>query len=94
MTTWDEKITDFENFLKFERNFSANTLDAYLRDIKKLRDYSEFELNNTGPLTITYENIQEYLFKLSKKKFSERSQARWISSIKSFFKYLNSNILF
>ena len=88
MTTWDEKITDFENFLKFERNFSTNTLDAYLRDIKKLRDYSEFELNNTGPLTITYENIQEYLFQLSKKKFSERSQARWISSIKSFFKYL------
>lgn len=88
MITWDEKITDFENFLKFERNFSANTLDAYLRDIKKLRDYSEFELNNTGPLTITYENIQEYLFQLSKKKFSERSQARWISSIKSFFKYL------
>lgn len=88
MITWDEKITDFENFLRFERNFSANTLDAYLRDIKKLRDYSEFELNNTGPLTITYENIQEYLFQLSKKKFSERSQARWISSIKSFFKYL------
>lgn len=88
MMTWNEKITDFENFLKFERNFSTNTLDAYLRDIKKLRDYSEFDLENTGPLEITYENIQEYLFQLSKKKFSERSQARWISSIKSFFKFL------
>lgn len=88
MITWNEKITDFENFLKFERNFSTNTLDAYLRDIKKLRDYSEFDLDNTGPLEITYGNIQEYLFQLSKKKFSERSQARWISSIKSFFKYL------
>ncbi|UJF31119.1 site-specific tyrosine recombinase XerD [Kaistella sp. 97-N-M2] len=86
--TWDEKIKDFENFLKFERNFSDNTLDAYLRDIRKLRDYAEFDLSNTGPLQITYENIQEYLFQLSKKKFSERSQARWISSIKSFFKYL------
>ena len=86
--TWDEKINDFENFLKFERNFSDNTLDAYLRDIRKLRDYAEFDLENTGPLEITYENIQEYLFQLSKKKFSERSQARWISSIKSFFKYL------
>ncbi|KIA89450.1 site-specific tyrosine recombinase XerD [Kaistella jeonii] len=86
--TWNEKISDFENFLKFERNFSDNTLDAYLRDIRKLRDYAEFELENTGPFEITYENIQEYLFQLSKKKFSERSQARWISSIKSFFKYL------
>lgn len=88
MMTWNEKISDFENFLKFERNFSDNTLDAYLRDIRKLRDYAEFELENTGPFEITYENIQEYLFQLSKKKFSERSQARWISSIKSFFKYL------
>ena len=86
--TWDEKIKDFEHFLKFERNFSDNTLDAYLRDIKKLRDYAEFELENVGPLEITYENIQEYLFQLSKKKFSERTQARWISSIKAFFKYL------
>lgn len=88
MMTWNEKINDFENFLLFERNFSENTLDAYLRDIKKLRDYAEFDLENTGPFEITYENIQEYLFQLSKKKFSERSQARWISSIKSFFKYL------
>ena len=88
MMTWNEKINDFENFLRFERNFSENTLDAYLRDIKKLRDYAEFDLENTGPFEITFENIQEYLFQLSKKKFSERSQARWISSIKSFFKYL------
>lgn len=86
--TWDEKIKDFENFLRFERNFTDNTLDAYLRDVKKLRDYAEFEMENTGPLEITYENIQEFLFQLSKKKFSERTQARWISSIKAFFKYL------
>ncbi|MGZ5210078.1 MAG: site-specific tyrosine recombinase XerD [Kaistella sp.] len=86
--TWDEKIKDFENFLRFERNFTDNTLDAYLRDVKKLRDYAEFEMENTGPLAITYENIQEFLFQLSKKKFSERTQARWISSIKAFFKYL------
>lgn len=86
--TWDEKLKDFENFLKYERNFSDNTLDAYLRDIRKLRDYAEVIIDNTGPREITYENIQEYLFQLSKQKFSERSQARWISSIKAFFRYL------
>lgn len=86
--TWDEKIKDFENFLRFERNFSDNTLDAYLRDVRKLRDFAEFDMNDTGPLVITYENIQEFLFHISKKKFSERTQARWISSIKAFFKYL------
>lgn len=86
--TWDEKIKDFENFLRFERNFSDNTLDAYLRDVRKLRDFAEFDMNDTGPLVITYENIQEFLYHLSKKKFSERTQARWISSIKAFYKYL------
>lgn len=82
--TWDEKIKDFEIFLRFERNFSENTLDAYIRDIKKLKDYAVGDLENTGPEKITYDNLQEYIFKLSKQKFSERSQARWISSIKAF----------
>lgn len=86
--TWDEKIKDFEIFLRFERNFSENTLDAYVRDIRKLKDYAEEDLANVGPDSIGYENLQEYIFNLSKQKFSERSQARWISSIKAFFKFL------
>ncbi|WP_294295993.1 site-specific tyrosine recombinase XerD [uncultured Chryseobacterium sp.] len=86
--TWDEKIKDFEIFLRFERNFSENTLDAYIRDIKKLKEYAEEDLENIGPDSIDYENLQEYIFNLSKQKFSERSQARWISSIKAFFKFL------
>ncbi len=86
--TWDEKIKDFEIFLRFERNFSENTLDAYIRDIKKLKEYAEEDLENVGPDTIAYEHLQEYIFNLSKQKFSERSQARWISSIKAFFRYL------
>lgn len=85
---WDEKIKDFEIFLRFERNFSENTLDAYVRDIKKLKEYAEEDLENTGPDVISYDNLQEYIFTLSKQKFSERSQARWISSIKAFFKFL------
>jgi integrase/recombinase XerD len=86
--TWDEKIKDFEIFLRFERNFSDNTLDAYIRDIKKLREYAVEDLENVGPDIIGYENLQEYIFNLSKQKFSERSQARWISSIKAFFRFL------
>jgi integrase/recombinase XerD len=88
MMTWDERLKEFETFLKFERNFSQNTIDAYLRDIVKLKQYAELHLEDISPLTITYENIQEYLFQVSKQKFSERTQARWISSIKTFFKYL------
>lgn len=84
---WKEKIEDFEKYLKFERNFSDNTLDAYARDIRKLQTFAENELQ-IGPADITYAHLQEYLFQLSKQKISERSQARWVSSIKAFFKFL------
>ncbi len=86
--SWTEKIKDFENFLKFERNFSDNTLDAYLRDIRKLQTYAESHLAGSTPEEISFPQLQEYLYQLSKQKFSERSQARWVSSIKAFFKYL------
>ncbi|TDX84824.1 site-specific tyrosine recombinase XerD [Epilithonimonas xixisoli] len=85
---WSEKITDFSNFLKFEKSFSDNTLDAYVRDIKKLESFATEELDNISPQDISYENLQEFIYQLSKKKISERSQARGISSIKAFFKFL------
>ena len=85
---WSEKIDDFSNFLKFEKNFSGNTLDAYMRDVRKLESFTLSELDNLSPENITYENLQEYIYQLSKNKISERSQARAISSIKAFFKFL------
>ncbi|RRQ47220.1 site-specific tyrosine recombinase XerD [Chryseobacterium sp. SC28] len=85
---WAEKINDFSNFLRFEKNFSDNTMDAYLRDIKKLEKFANTDLDEISPQDISYENLQEYLYQLSKKRMSERSQARGISSIKAFFKFL------
>ncbi|UQB67687.1 site-specific tyrosine recombinase XerD [Epilithonimonas zeae] len=85
---WSEKITDFSNFLKFEKSFSDNTLDAYVRDIKKLESFATTELQEVSPQNISYEDLQEFIYQLSKKKISERSQARGISSIKAFFKFL------
>ena len=85
---WSEKITDFSNFLKFEKSFSDNTLDAYVRDIKKLESFATTDLGEISPQDISYENLQEYIYQLSKNKISERSQARGISSIKAFFKFL------
>ena len=85
---WSEKIEDFSNFLKFEKNFSGNTLDAYMRDVRKLESFTISELDNLSPQNITYENLQEYIYQLSINKISERSQARAISSIKAFFKFL------
>ena len=86
--TWEEKIEDFSNYLKFEKNSSENTIEAYLADINKLKDFAVEQLGDVQPDKISYEDLQEFLFQVSKEKYSERTQARWISSIKAFFKYL------
>jgi len=88
-STWNERIQDFNNYLSLEKNFSENTIQAYVRDVEKLRDYVENDLENISPDEIQYQHLQEYLYHLSKKKLSERSQARWVSSVKTFFKYLH-----
>lgn len=84
---WEEKVSDFERFLRFERHFSNNTVEAYLRDLKKLSHFAQEELK-VSCLDISYEQLQEFLYHLSKDKLSERSQARWVSSTKAFFKFL------
>ena len=86
--TWEEKIEDFSNYLKFEKNSSENTIEAYIADINKLKDFAVEQLRDVQPDKISYEDLQEFLFQVSKEKYSERTQARWISSIKAFFKYL------
>lgn len=84
---WEEKINDFEQYLRFERHFSNNTVEAYLRDLKKLHEFSVSQLKVT-PEEINLTQLQEFLYLLGKEQLSERSQARWISSIKAFFKFL------
>ena len=67
MMSWQEKLKDFENFLKFERNFSDNTLDAYSRDIRKLQAYAETDLGGISPAVISFDQLQEYLYQLGGK---------------------------
>ncbi|MBP7173384.1 MAG: tyrosine recombinase [Cloacibacterium sp.] len=71
-----------------KKNFSDHTLDAYVSDVRKLRDFATDQLGGVGPDEISYENLQEFIFQVSKNQYSERTQSRWISSFKGFFGYL------
>lgn len=84
---WTEKLKDFENYLNFEKSFEKNTVLSYLSDVSKFKNYAESELQ-LAPDVISYENIQQFLFELSKDNLSERTQARCISSLKAFFNFL------
>lgn len=85
---WSEAIENYANYLRFEKNASENTIEAYVSDLQKLQDFAEQNLMNITPVTISYEHLQEFLYQVSKINYSERTQARWISSIKGFFSFL------
>lgn len=80
---WQEALEEYKTYLKLERKLSHNTVDAYLRDLKKLQKFSE-----VSPLKIGTEEIEEFVWQFGKNTHSTRSQARLISSLKSFFKFL------
>ena len=77
-------IKKFYEYILLEKNFSNKTVEAYIHDIKELEDF----LKDKNVETATSEDIQLFLIFLSKKDISVRSQARILSGIKSFYRYL------
>lgn len=86
--TWEEIISLFERHLQLEKMMAQNTVDAYLRDVRKLQRFSQNQLNIFSPQAITLTHLQEFLYQEFKEKSSPRAQARWISGVKSFFQFL------
>lgn len=84
---WQQAISDYTFYLKIERGLSKNSIDSYKRDLKKLALFiDEFE-DYFSPISINLETLQQFIYNQSK-KISARSQARLISSLRSFFDYL------
>jgi len=84
--SWDTSIKGFKSYLQIERSLSDNSVQAYIRDVKKFANYAiPLELSE---LKITRENISNFLSEINKESISARSQARIISGIKAFYKYL------
>ena len=82
----DKSIKDFKSYLKIERSLSINSVDAYIRDIYKFSEY--IKTNNISVLKTNLEDIRGFIKEINKIGISARSQARFISSIKSFYKFL------
>ena len=84
--SWESSIKGFKSYLQIERSLSINSVQAYIRDVKKFANYAiPLELN---ALKINREDISEFLNTLKNDNISARSQARIISGIKAFYKYL------
>ncbi|MDC3390063.1 site-specific tyrosine recombinase XerD [Flavobacteriales bacterium] len=84
--SWESSIKAFKSYLKIERSLSDNSILAYTRDIKKFADYAiNLELSESK---IERKDISNFLVLLKKSNISARTQARIISGIKAFYKYL------
>ncbi len=77
----------YRMYLQLEKSHSSNTVDAYELDLDKLIQFLEFKKFKGGPDQIDLTLLQEYIKWIAELGMSERSQARIISGIKSFYTY-------
>ena len=73
-------------YLKLQRNFTPNTVDAYERDLQKLLTYLDGE--KIKPENVELEDLQHFAASLHDIGVTARSQCRILSGIRSFYKFL------
>lgn len=76
----------YQRYLKLERNFTANTVDAYMRDLQKLVDYLRSE--GLDPVEVKLEDLQHFAASLHDIGISPRSQCRILSGVRAFYRFL------
>lgn len=75
----------YKQYIKLERSLSPKTVEAYLHDIEKLNDFLGGRKNLEE---VSLEDLQDFMASLYDENISARSQARIISGLKSFYKFL------
>lgn len=85
---WNSSIKGFKSYLKLERSLSKNSIDAYIRDIEKLIQYFEFNKIKLSPNDVQTKDIKEFLEWINELGMTASSQARVLSGVKAFYKYL------
>lgn len=86
---WRKVNTDYQNYLRLQRGLSQNTVVSYGLDIEKLIGYLEKYNITEPPDTIQVDTLRQFVYEVSK-ELNARSQARLISALKSFFKFMIS----
>ena len=76
----------YQRYLKLERNFTANTVEAYMRDVQKLLRYVEGE--GVRPTDVKLEHLQHFAASLHDLGIGARSQCRILSGVRSFYRFL------
>ena len=81
-----ELTKHYLRYLKLERGYSPNTVEAYKHDLEWLLGYLEQE--GVDPLSVKLEDLEHFAAMLSDHGISAKSQARILSGVRSFYRYL------
>lgn len=85
---WEMYIGQFKNYLKLERSLSENTIAAYLHDTRMLAQFLELKNIGKSPLKVESADLHDFIEYIGELGLSAHTQARVISGLKSFYKYL------
>jgi len=85
---WAIALKGFTSFLRLEKSLSANSIEAYLRDIEKLQQYLLAQKIELYPHEVKPAHIKGLLKWINDMGVQPSSQARMVSGIKAFFRYL------
>ncbi len=85
---WERHAKNFEMYLQLEKSLSANSIEAYLRDLRRLSEYLELKGLSPEVGLVSHQVLSEFILWIAQLGLSARSQARMISGIRAFFKFL------
>ncbi|UOE52746.1 site-specific tyrosine recombinase XerD [Mucilaginibacter sp. SMC90] len=85
---WRSAIKGFQAYLKLEKSLSDNSIEAYSRDIEKLYQFSDLQVVKLKPELITLTDLRGFINWVNELGMIPSSQARILSGIKAFYKYL------
>lgn len=84
---WETLLEAYEIYLRLERGLADNSIRSYAYDVQNFIDYLKNNNQNIQPNSCTKEDLQDYIYALSK-TVNARSQARQISGLKGFFNFM------
>ncbi|MFI5136006.1 MAG: site-specific tyrosine recombinase XerD [Chitinophagales bacterium] len=85
---WKSTIKGFKAYLKLERSLSGNSVDGYLHDVNLLHHYLELKKSKKPPEKILPDDLRQFIAFVEESGMSDYSQARILSGIRAFYKYL------
>ena len=86
--SWRQSFIGFETYLRLEKSLSENSVQAYLDDVNKLEKFFAESICRNSPTEVSYADLKEFLAWHSSTNDNPRTQARVLSGIKAFYKYL------